>query len=172
MSHEQLITLRYVDNAIRKVIAEVDISQFESRAAATEHLLKLLQADGFTCATDKNRLYVLGSDTTFEKCNQVPNHAVVFYSAVVAPNNAAEYHRENGIVYFFHSSEGPHLEWPHIHAKYSGEEISIYFNDFHTDGKLKNAKKEKEAIDYVKRNIKALTDKWNEIHGVPSYVSK
>ena len=34
------------------------------------------------------------------------------------------------------------------------------------------AKKEKEAIDYVKRNIKALTDKWNEIHGVPSYVSK
>lgn len=39
MSHEQLIRLQYLDSIIRKAIAEVDISQFESQAIATEYAI-------------------------------------------------------------------------------------------------------------------------------------
>lgn len=172
MSHEQLIRLQYLDNITRKTIAEVDISQFESRTIAAEYLLKLLQDNGFACATDRSKLYLLGSDlgfdTAFEKCDSIPDHAVVYYSAVVLPNSAAEFGRENGIVYVFRSSERPHLEMPHIHAMYSGEEICIYFKDLRTNGKFKNTKKEKEAIEYVKNNICDLLDEWNRIHGALS----
>ena len=170
MGQKQLVTLRYMDNVNRKTIAEIDISRFESRTAAAEYMLKLLQADGFTHAIDKRKLYMAGSNTTFEDCACISERATVYYSAIIALNNAAEYDRENGIVYFFHSSEKSHLEMPHIHAKYSGEEISIYFNDFHVDGKLKNVKKEKEAISYVKRHIGDLSYMWKEIHGMPRAV--
>lgn len=166
MSQKQLVTLRYMDNVNRKTIAEIDISRFESRTAAAEYMLKLLQANGFTRATDKRKLFMAGSNTTFEDCACSSEGATVYYSAIIALNNAAEYDRENGIVYFFHFSERSHLEMPHIHAKYSGEEISIYFNDFHVDGKLKNMKREKEAISYVKRHVGDLPDKWREIHGI------
>lgn len=164
VDQEQLVTLQYIDNAVRKTIAEIDISKFESRTVAAEYMLRMLQEEGFNEATDSRKLHVVELNIPFENCECIPNHATVMYSAVIAPNCAVGFDKD-GIYYAAYSSEKSHLEYPHIHAKYSGEEISIYLNDFHIDGKMRSKKKEKEAIEYVRRNVESFLEMWEAAHG-------
>lgn len=69
------------------------------------------------------------------------------------------YSRVNGIIYYIHSNEDAHT--PHIHAKYQGNEISISLLDYTVKGKMKNPKKEKQALDYVKLNRESMVDFYN-----------
>lgn len=66
---------------------------------------------------------------------------------------------KNGIYYFYHTNEKGHV--PHIHARYQGEEISIEILTLNVRGQLKNKKKQKEIIEYVKCNKKKLLKDYN-----------
>lgn len=99
----------------------------------------------------------------------VNNTLFVIYNNLVAPYGAYEYGREDGMLFFFHTSETPHKHFPHIHVRYSGEIISIYLPTLKTEGKFSNKKIMKRALAYVKINQKAILKKWNEIIGNPNF---
>ncbi len=56
----------------------------------------------------------------------------------------------NGISYFIHIKETNHT--PHIHATYSGEEVSIYLNTGKIIGSFKSKTKMKQAKKHVDKN--------------------
>lgn len=87
----------------------------------------------------------------------------ILYNNIIPPYGACEYDRKNGIVFYFHTAEAPHRNFPHIHAWYSGENISIYLSDCRTVGHFSNSKKEKMALEYVLEKKDELLQKWNEI---------
>lgn len=87
----------------------------------------------------------------------------VLYNNVIPPYGAYEYERKDGVVFYFHTAEAPHRNFPHIHAWHSGETISIYLSDYRTVGHFSNRKKEKSAVAYVKENSADILQKWNEI---------
>ena len=89
--------------------------------------------------------------------------STIVYLDIVSPNNSGEFDRENGIIYFFHTSENGHLLYPHIHAQYAGDEICIYLKDYRIIGKFESRTKQKEAIEYVKKHRKAVSREWNRI---------
>lgn len=62
----------------------------------------------------------------------------------------------NGIRYFLHPKETNHS--PHIHAKFSGEEISIYLITGKIEGSFKSKTKMKQAQKYVNDNKEYLMD--------------
>lgn len=69
------------------------------------------------------------------------------------------YAKVNGITYLVHSNEDAHT--PHIHAKYQGDEISISLLDYSVKGQMKNPKKEKEALNYVKKHRESMVGFYN-----------
>ena len=87
----------------------------------------------------------------------------VLYNNIVPPYGAYEYDRKDGVIFYFHMAEAPHRNFPHIHARYSGETVSIYLSDYRTVGHFSNRKKERSAIAYVKENAADILQKWNEI---------
>ena len=91
------------------------------------------------------------------------NVLFVLYNNIAAPYGAYEYGREDGMVFFFHTSEKPHKYFPHIHVRYSGEVMSIYLSNLKIEGGFSNKKMEKRAIEYVKIHKKDIFDKWNMI---------
>lgn len=88
---------------------------------------------------------------------------VVVYLNAIAPNNAVEFTRKNGIVYYINTSEKPHLNYPHVHARYSGDTISISLIDFSVVGRFKSKNKQKEAIGFVETNKLDLMELWKSI---------
>jgi hypothetical protein len=70
---------------------------------------------------------------------------------------------EDGIKFIIHTEEYVHLGQPHVHAKYSGEEIKIDIGSLNVTGCFKNRKKEKRAIDAVKKHKECLMRKWTEL---------
>ncbi len=56
-----------------------------------------------------------------------------------------------------------HLYYPHIHASYGGETISVYFSDLHIIGKMKSPSRRRMIVKYVKENLEALYAEWNKI---------
>ncbi len=87
----------------------------------------------------------------------------ILYNNIIPPYGAYEYDRRDGIVFYFHTAEAPHRNFPHIHAWYSGETISIYLSDYRTVGHFLNRKKEKLAVAYVVEKNEELLQKWNEL---------
>lgn len=125
-----------------------------------KHLKKLGYDTETTCFTSIDN-HVLSEDniSNFIKNNELEIKLI----HIVTPQNAKEFTRLNGLVYFFHTNENQHEHSPHIHVKYAEDEISIYLKDFCVIGKLKNNKKEKEAIRFVKHNIDKINNEWNKI---------
>lgn len=114
--------------------------------------------------TNKEKLFIIKDDKLIPYDeNLISDGVTIVYSNVVAPDNAYEYARDNGIVYFFHTNEANHRFQPHIHARYSGEEIKVHFKNFRVEGKFKNKQKQKEAISYIKENINELIEEWHKI---------
>lgn len=160
-----MLTLRYTNNFCRKIVGEVSIEEFCDCQDVITKILQLYQKAGYSSATDSKRLYI-SSDNGWIRMTEletIPDNATILYSDLVYPRSAAEWDRKNGIVYFFHISEKGHEKFPHIHARYSGEEISIYFSDFRYLGSMKNRAKLKEAINYVKDNIESLKEEWTRL---------
>ncbi len=53
---------------------------------------------------------------------------------------------------------------PHVHAHYGSDNISISLIDFSVLAGNIPKKQEKVAVEWVKKNINNLKDRWNEYH--------
>lgn len=159
-----MIELYYNTNTYRKQIAEIEPKEIDvSNPSST--LLKIYQESGYPKATDEKKLYAVadGTHIRFNEVQSLENVSMIYYADVVAPQNAVEFRRENGIRYFFHSSEKPHSHFPHVHAEYAGEEICIGLKDCSiAEGRFESRKREKEAVVFVKGNIDELWKTWND----------
>lgn len=87
---------------------------------------------------------------------------IIKYRNIVTPNGAKFYDYFKGINYFFHSSETQHLNYPHVHAKYNGEVISISLTNFTVVGRFSNKQKMNQAIKYVIKHKEDLMEKWHQ----------
>ena len=87
----------------------------------------------------------------FIRNNDISDNLKLFYIPLGGGKGIDE---QNGIRYYFHSDESGHS--PHIHAKYQGDEISIFITTLKIRGSFKNKKKEKEAKEYVCNNKEKL----------------
>lgn len=161
-----MTTLVYLSSTCKERVAEVDLSKVAS-SDLIRTILKEYQKNSYLNATNAKKLYVkIGEHLTLlDKLDNLTNADEIVYSDVIAPQNAAEFERKNGIVYFFHSSEKPHLNYPHVHARYGEDTISISLRDFTVIGSFSSKKKQKEAVEYVKnkQNLTRLKAEWNRI---------
>ena len=161
-----MTTLVYLSNTCKERVAEVDLSKVAS-SDLIRTILKEYQKNSYLNATNAKKLSVkIGEHLTLlDKLDNLTNADEIVYSDVIAPQNAAEFERKNGIVYFFHSSEKPHLNYPHVHARYGEDTISISLRDFTVIGSFSSKKKQKEAVEYVKnkQNLTRLKAEWNRI---------
>ena len=74
--------------------------------------------------------------------------------------------RIEGMDFIIHTNEkDKHMNNPHVHVKYGGEELFIYIKDgsIKDNKSFKNKKKTKIAINYVKSNKRELLKAWNKI---------
>ena len=69
------------------------------------------------------------------------------------------YSTYRGVNYRVNPNEAGHT--PHVHAVYSGDDISISLLDFSCKGRFKNKKKEKEAVEYVKKHREDMVNFFN-----------
>lgn len=144
------------------MISEKDIhtalmQKFQELGCVVEH------GRGYLCMKQEKELI------PFDEKRLLSDDVTVAYLDIVKPDNAREFGRKNGIVYYFGSDESKHLYEPHIHARIGNlddegvEVIRISLKGFSIDGKFKSHKKQKEAVGYVKANITAIKKMWNDI---------
>lgn len=161
-----MVTLYYINNVKKTEVCQIAISDISDSASPVEFVLDRFRDEGFD-ANDPSRLYVHSAEKNGLYFNNneysLKSGDAIYYSAIFAVNNAQEYARENGIVYFFHTAEKGHLYYPHIHASYGGETISVYFSDLHIIGKMKSPTRRRMIVKYVKENLEALYAEWNKI---------
>lgn len=162
-----MITLLYANNLHKYLVCEIGADFFlkESDEKLQDALLHLYQSNGYADANDPQKIYLRRADGEIQPLlgeSILQDGDVILYLMVIVPENAQEYAREHGIIYFFHTAEQGHLNYPHIHAWHGGEEISVYFSDFHVVGKMKHPV-QKKVLRYIKANLVDLTNKWNEI---------
>ncbi len=150
-------------NFIRDELTTVEIN---SDCSAEELLfaIKNKLKDNGLHVTNTNLLSDNGDTITKENILNfvVDNTLLVVYKSIIVPYGAHYYDFFDGIEYYFHSSEKCHLKYPHIHAKYNSEEITINLNNFSVAGQFSNRPKMNTAIKYVKKNIKSILVKWHK----------
>ena len=159
-----MIELYYNTNTCRKWVAEIESEEIDA-SNPSGVLLKIYQDSGYPKATDEKKLYAVadGVHVPFSEIQNLEDISKIYYADVVVPQNAVEFGREDGIRYFFHSSEKPHSNFPHVHAEYAGEEICIGLKDRSiAEGEFKSRKKAKEAVEFVEGNIDELWKTWND----------
>lgn len=163
----KMIPLLYGNNVHQESVCEIDSTLFaqQSEADLQEALLRTYRTHGYSGADDPEKLYLHKADGEIRPlplAGMPQEGDAIVYQSAIAPSNAYEYARENGIVYFFHTTEQGHRDYPHIHAKHGDEEISVYFSDFHIVGTMKPPIR-KKALRYIKGNVEKLTKEWNRI---------
>ena len=82
---------------------------------------------------------------------------------VYRPGGGADVWEEDGIHFIIHTNEYIHRGKPHVHAKYSGDEVKIDLQSFAVTGVMKNKGNERLAIETVKRNRGFFYQKWREL---------
>lgn len=162
-----MTSLLYANNLHKHLVCEISVDSLlkESGENLLDALLHLYKSNGYVDANDPQKLYLRKADGEMQPLREehtIQNGDAILYLMVIAPENAQEYARENGIIYFFHTAEQGHLNYPHIHAKHGCEEISVYFSDFHVIGEMKRPVR-KRALRYIKGNVKKLAEEWNRI---------
>ena len=161
-----MITLSYVDNVKRLIVGKIRIQEITQNENVTQIILEIYQKAGYIKADNPEKLYIRTTTNDvrpFLQGQTLEDHCRIDYVNIVPINNAVEFARKDGIVFFFHTSEHGHQNNPHIHAKYSGDEISIYFSDLHIVGHMKSSAKQRMAITYVKENLREMLDEWGKI---------
>ena len=150
----------------RRSVAPYELS-FASFSELLKSLKEKLEDMGFY-NVEANRIHVIAG-TPISSDNYidfiVDNTLSVLYDNVVAPYGAYEYDRVDGLIFFFHTAENCHKKYPHIHVRYSGEEISIYLLKNKIIGSLSNKKMLKRAVEYVNEHFDELIFEWNKIVG-------
>ena len=79
------------------------------------------------------------------------------------PKSEVKIECKNGINYYIQTKEKCHKFNPHVHAKYQGEEVSVYLETLKIKGKMKN-KNLKKVQEYVMEHREKLLEKWEEYH--------
>lgn len=148
----------------RKLILSYDIS-FSSFSELLSSIRTKIESIGIQNIQD-NKIHSI--DGTPLNSNNYKNFIVdnsidIIYDNIIAPYGAYEYDRVGGLVFFFHTAENCHKKFPHIHVRYSGEEISIYLLTNRIVGKFSNKKMLKFAAEYVAKNVNQLLVEWNRI---------
>lgn len=165
-----MIELYYLSECRKELVDTIELSKFDP-VYLPEILLKVYQNRGYLKATDAEKLYARIDEDfiSLKKTHDLADASRIIYIDLLGHHNAAEFAREDGISYFFHPSEKPHLNYPHVHAGYGGEEISISLSDFKVIGRFKSRSKQKEAVEYVKdaEHLRKLRAEWNRLVGVP-----
>lgn len=161
-----MIKLYKFTNVYRGEIGTVDSEKVLQAENITDALYQEFQKYGCNITAPNCCLKIMKEDGFIpfdEKLISTNQDITVAYFCIIKLDNAAEYARENGIVYFFHTAEKSHLKYPHIHAEYSGEEIKISLNNFQVEGRFKSPQKQKEAVKYVKKNSEDMSREWHRI---------
>lgn len=160
-----MIELKYINNVRRNLVGELDVKDIPQGVDIGAYILNVFQELGCKSATEPTHLYITVEGNTFqlEKVERLPDATVIFYSDVIAPENAYRYDQAAGITYLFHTNEGNHIKSPHVHAEYGNDDICIFFSNFHVEGHFRNRRKEREAVNYVKENLDKLQAEWNKI---------
>lgn len=158
-----MIELKYVDNLKRLLICKLNVEEITNNQRNLEdYILHVYQNHGCADASNPEKLYIWREkEGLIPLCDvsAIGSDETIVYSAIIAIENAKVFDREDGITYFFHSSESEHVKYPHVHARYGNEKISIYFSDYRIVGTMRSAKK-KKAIAYVKLHIEDLKEAW------------
>lgn len=159
------VILMYVDSLHKQKVAELELSQLNDADNLKIKLIEVFQQAGVVDAGDPAHLRVCINNKLVPLTDALllKGNETIIYSDIVAPQGAYVYDREDGIDFFFHTSENDHLANPHIHARYAGEEISIYFSNFKVIGEFKSKKKQKQAVAYVQTNLDKLQKQWENI---------
>ena len=161
-----MITLRYENNVQRINVGNISPEELSRADDIEKYILEEYQKAGYTAADDPTKLHIKHPSGEIEplcRAEAPEDNDTVLYVDIIAPDNAKEFERKDGIKFFFHTSEEGHLNNPHIHAEYSGDEISIYFSDLRVDGEMKSPKVQRKAIEYVKANLAQMRASWDKI---------
>lgn len=160
-----MIKLFLFNNLRREEVGQVSLQEIRSEKDIPVALMHRFQELGCVVQPGRGSLCIRqGRELIpFDEKLLLDDDVTVVYLDIIKPDNALEFDRKNGISYFFHTSEKGHRGFPHIHARYSGEEISIYFKDFDIIGEYKSKTKQKEAVGFVRDHKKELIREWNRI---------
>ena len=71
----------------------------------------------------------------------------------------------DGIRFYIHNAneKDKHANKPHVHCDYSGESISVDLNTLEVTGKFKNPKKQKIALEKIKKNRTGLLNYYQKV---------
>lgn len=160
-----MVKLFLFNNLRREEVGQVSLQEIRSEKDIPVALMHRFQKLGCVVQPGRGNLCIRQGNELipFDEKLLLYDDVTVVYLDIIKPDNVLEFDRKNGISYFFHTSEKGHRGFPHIHARYSDEEISIYFKDFDIIGEYKSKTKQKEAVDFVRDHMKELIREWNRI---------
>lgn len=159
-----MLKLFYYNNVSKLFVDSIDYSNSQINDIETS-IFQIFKKHGYKVECDIEHLWILvnGNLIPFEMESLNDENLTVVYSAVIPPNNAKEFSRQNGIIYYINPKEKPHLNFPHVHAKDNEDTISISLRNYSVTGSFKNRSKQKEAVAFVKTNKRKLLKEWNTI---------
>ncbi len=159
-----MIKLFYYNNVSKFFVDSIDFSNIQINDLETS-IFQIYTKHGYKVESTVEHLWILvnGKMIPFELESLNNDDLSVIYSAVISPNNAKEFSRQNGIIYYINPKEKPHLHFPHVHAKDNGDTISISLRNYSVTGSFKSRSKQKEAVAFVKKNKRKLLKEWNSI---------
>ena len=162
-----MIRLVYLSSVHRKLVRDIKREELEEKQDVQALILDIFKNSGYKTATKKEKLLIFDKDGT-KKLRSIDDivdeNITICYSDVILPQSAVDIAREDGIRYYFQTSERCHKFNPHIHAEYQGEDVSIYLKDLRIEGKIKSRTKLKEIKRYVIRHREELLNKWYQYH--------
>lgn len=159
-----VVTLIYMDNVNRVTVGTIEVKRSISIEEFTKEVIDTFVSHGYVEPTIDD-LHILTNEwRSFDPDYLLgETQATIVYSRVIALNNAYEICRKDGLVYYINTSEKPHLEYPHVHVKCSGEEISISLTDFAITGSFKSNSKKRIAKKFVEKKHDDMLKEWHRI---------
>lgn len=141
--------IMYINNVSKKTVDTIFYKHLDSVSSILPEVLKNLEKSGHPFDAEKGRFFIytqlqllpIDSIESLD-CNDI----TIIYSEITSLNNAVRYYEDGGIVFFFHTNEHNHKHFPHIHASYGGDEISISLVDYQVTGSFKNCKKRERQL--------------------------
>jgi hypothetical protein len=163
------VHIQYIDNFTRMDFGEFILATSNLKNDLIPFVFGVLAARECAYNADKG-YFMYRFDKQLISFNDVDvlevlknNKIEVVYSEVVLPSVACNIDEVGGIDFFLHTNEKNHIGRPHIHAKYSGEEISIdIFSGEIIAGSFKSPAKQRLAVERVQRRREEFMQKWQE----------
>lgn len=165
----------YMNNVIRKDVGFICYTFSSTGKDISSTIEQILNDAGQSFNAEKGKLYLKrdGKLMALDETTLLDSESIsIIYSEVIALQNAARYDEIDGIDILFHMEEGTHLNFPHVHALYAGEEIVVSLIDFQVTGHFKTRKKIRTVVKYIQDNIDDLRREWDRIQNSQLSVKK